>query len=629
VAGRTQTARVQRILPLVALACLTFLAGCASKETLRRASVEVAQRDTTIDCHGPDACAVPTPFAPLVAATKASTPDAPVHHVNLLEQGKASLALRVHLMRAAKKSIEVQTFIWSEDDTGHLTLAELVAAARRGVKVRVLVDQLYSLDNPRLLGELARAHANLEIRMYNPTFGDAKTQPLEFAAGILCCFFRFNQRMHNKLLVIDGEIGINGGRNIDDRYFDLSDTFNYRDRDILVIGPAAGDMVKSFDAYWNHEIVVPIEQLSDVATSIAKDGETGDPPDAPPVADATDVTEVIAQAEDPAFLQEHYVAKTFRVGRVEYFADPPGKEEGDNDRYQRDLTERISELMRGAKERIVIQTPYLVFSKDARKLYEGLRKQRPDIRLVVSTNSLASTDAFYVYAISHKYKRQYLKKLKLEIYEYKPFPGRGKPGERSRTIEEDDVEFFARADRRSDEAARVAMFGSAAKRDRRAPPPLLKPGVRRGLHSKSFAIDGRIAMIGSHNFDPRSHKLNTESGVIVWDAPFTQALEQVIAGDIAPDQSWTIAPKPDVPVVSDVNQTIEAVSDATPLIDFWPFRYGTSYELKETCQPLSPYDPGFADCYEVVGEFPEVDLSLKQVYTIIIGAFGQVLVPIL
>ncbi|HET9483906.1 MAG TPA: phospholipase D family protein [Xanthomonadales bacterium] len=618
---------MQRILPLVLAATLTLLTGCATRETLRRAAAEVAQRDATLDCTAPDACAVPSPFTALVESAKASTAEAPVHYVNLLEQGEASLALRVHLMRAARRSIEIQTFIWSEDDTGHLTLAELVAAARRGVKVRVLVDQLYSLDNPRLLAELARAHANLEIRMYNPTFDDASTQPLEFAAGLVCCFFQFNQRMHNKLLLIDGEIGINGGRNIDDRYFDLSDTFNYRDRDVMVIGPATRDMLASFDQFWTHEEVLPVERLKDVALRIARNGEDETPAEAPRIRDPERIAKVVAQAGDEAFLRGNYVDKAFRVGRVEYFSDHPGKARRGGDPHEQGLTAEISGLMRSARERIVMQTPYLVLSKEAKRLFKRLRRDHPKLRIVVSTNSLASTDAFYVYAISHKYKREYLTELGLEIYEYKPFPGRELPSA-AKARGEDEVRLYAGASRGADH--RVALFGSGARRDRRAPPPLLKPGIRRGMHSKSFAIDGRIAMIGSHNFDPRSHRLNTESGVIVWDRPFTQALEQVIAADIAPDQSWTIAAKPDVPVVSDVNQTLEAVSDTVPLVDFWPFRYATSYELKPECPaPLPPGDPGFAACYEAVGEFPEVDLSLKQVYTIIIGAFGQILVPIL
>ena len=616
---------MQRCLAVLLAACV--LAGCATRETMLRAEAIVAERDGTLDCTAPDACAAPSPFAGLVAETAASTPEAPIHRVALLEQGEASLALRVHLMRAAKRSIEIQTFIWSEDDTGHLTLAELVAAARRGVKVRVLVDQLYSLDNPRLLAELARAHANLEIRMYNPTFGDAKTQPLEFAAGVLCCFFRFNQRMHNKLLLIDDEIGINGGRNIDDRYFDLSDEFNYRDRDVLVVGPAAREMKRSFDEYWGHEIVVPVERLKDVAQRIARNGEPGtEPAEAPRIDDPERVANVVAQAEDEAFLRTNFVEKTFRTSRVRYFSDRPGKPARGGDPHEVGLSGEIRDLLASARERVVMQTPYLVFSRDARDLFEKLRRDHPDIRLVVSTNSLAATDAFYVYAISHKYKRKYLTELGLEIYEYKPFPGRGIPDRVFGGEDEDEIRIYAsgaRADHR------VALFGSGARRDRRAPPPLLKPGIRRGMHAKSFAIDGRIAMIGSHNFDPRSNRLNTESGVIVWDAAFTRALEQVIAADIAPDQSWVIAKKPEVPVVSDVNNTIEAVSDTVPIIDFWPFRYATSYELKPECTPLPPGDPRFHECYVAVGEFPEVDLSLKQVYTIILGVFGQILVPIL
>ena len=528
-------------------------------------------------------------------------------------------------MRAAKRSIDIQTFIWSEDDTGHITLVELLAAARRGVKVRVLLDQLYAIDNPRRLADLARAHANLEIRMYNPTFGDAKTQPLEFAAGLLCCFFRVNQRMHNKLLVIDGEVGINGGRNIDDKYFDLSDTFNYRDRDVLVIGPASAGMEASFNEYWQDDIVVPVERLNDVALRIAGDG-AGDPPEAPKITDPEQVAKVLALADDDAFLRSTYVDKAYRVGRVEYFADRPGKVARGRDPQDIDLSGKISDLVSSARERIVLQTPYLVFSDDARAMFKRLRREQPNLKVIVSTNSLASTDAFYVYAISHRFKREYLRELGLEIYEYKPFAGRGEPGAPDELASEPAGTASARG---SGGDHRVALFGKAGRRDRRAPPPLLKPGIRRGLHAKSFAIDGRIAMIGSHNFDPRSSRLNTESGVIIWDAAFTQALEQVIAADIAPDQSWTIARKRKVPVVSGVKETIEVVSDNVPGFDFWPFRYATSYELKPGCAPLPPNDPGFGACYAPVGDFPEVDLSLKQVYTLILAAFGQILVPIM
>ena len=125
------------------------------------------------------------------------------HYVNLLERGADSLLLRLHLIRSAQRTIDLQTFIFAEDDAGYLMLDELIKAARRGVEVRVIVDQLFSLEDPQLYAALARAHVNFELRVYNPTFHKASTPPLEFAAGILCCFLSFNQRMHNKLLLVD------------------------------------------------------------------------------------------------------------------------------------------------------------------------------------------------------------------------------------------------------------------------------------------------------------------------------------------------------------------------------------------------------------------------------------------
>ena len=192
-----------------------------------------------------------SPFHALAERALAeSKPDAPVHYAELLDRGEDALLLRIHLVRAARRSIDVQTYIFEEDDAGFLMLDELVKAARRGVKVRVIVDQLFSLDDIELLAQLARAHVNFELRVYNPTFHKASTPPLEFAMGILCCFKEFNQRMHNKLLLIDGDIGIAGGRNYQNRYFDWDDDFDYRDRDVLVAGPAGAAMQASFDAFW-------------------------------------------------------------------------------------------------------------------------------------------------------------------------------------------------------------------------------------------------------------------------------------------------------------------------------------------------------------------------------------------
>ena len=172
-------------LALVACAC----AGCGLDRALaRRAQTLIAEtRPTAIACAREDHCAIDSPYRdPVEAARHASTSDAPAHYVNLLEVGEDALLLRVHLIRAARKSIDIQTFIWAEDDSGWLVLDELITAARRGVRVRVIVDQLFSLDDVEWLSRIASAHANIELRVYNPTFDEAVTQPLEFAAGILC-----------------------------------------------------------------------------------------------------------------------------------------------------------------------------------------------------------------------------------------------------------------------------------------------------------------------------------------------------------------------------------------------------------------------------------------------------------
>ncbi|MEO8779985.1 MAG: phospholipase D-like domain-containing protein, partial [Rhodanobacter sp.] len=185
-------------LPLLLAAVV--LQGCAlSQAQIRRAdAVVAATTDRQLSCHQADHCAVPSPL--LEAADQAladSTAQHPVHVVTLLGDSEPALAARINLIRAARRTIDVQTYIWDQDDVGQLMLNELVQAARRGVRVRILADQLFSFGSLDLLDELSRVSPNLQLRLYNPTFHKAHTPPLEFAAGVLCCFMQINQRMHN------------------------------------------------------------------------------------------------------------------------------------------------------------------------------------------------------------------------------------------------------------------------------------------------------------------------------------------------------------------------------------------------------------------------------------------------
>src|SRR5699024_10095774 len=190
-------------------------------------AVVAAARPATSACTRPDHCAQDSPLlAQAREAMSASRPGHPVHFVTLLDHAENALAARINLIHSARRSIDLQTYIWSHDDVGDLMLNALVGAARRGVRVRVLADQLFSFSDVEQLATLARTSPNLSIRLYNPTFNKAHTSALEFGAGIVCCFSRFNQRMHNKLLLVDDMVGITGGRNYEDRYFGWDPAFD-------------------------------------------------------------------------------------------------------------------------------------------------------------------------------------------------------------------------------------------------------------------------------------------------------------------------------------------------------------------------------------------------------------------
>ena len=165
-----------------------------------------------------------------------------------------------------------------------------------------------------------------------------------------------------------------------------------------------------------------------------------------------------------------------------------------------------------------------------------------------------------------------------------------------------------------------------------APVPLRRAGVRVGLHAKSLVIDERIGVVGTHNFDPRGDRYNTESAVVIDDPVFARALAASIRGDMAPDNAWVIGRRDKAPVLSGLDYSLGKVSESLPLFDIWPWNYATSYEFVPgpACPvPLPRDDPGFRACYRPVGDFPEVSLGLKGLTTRIFTAFGAGLAPIL
>jgi cardiolipin synthase C len=609
---------------LVLLSLLALTACMPSRQQIRAIQQEVAAgQPTALDCDRADRCALASPLREVAARNLSGSADGgPRHHLLLLEAGQDALLSQIHLIRAAQHRIDIQSFIFAEDDAGYFVLDELLAAARRGVRVRVLVDQLFSVDDVDLLARLSYAHANFEMRMYNPTFGEAHTDKLQFVAGVLCCFRRFNHRMHNKLLLVDGLLGVTGGRNYQNRYFDWDAGFNYRDRDVLVAGPAAATMQQSFERFWRHRLSVPVAALRDVRRQRRRIVPHAEPVlQPPPLARADRMLDISAQADSRPLIERRLAAALQPAERVSYLSDRPNKRFERPNPEREDVSRRLRQLVAGAERTVLLQTPYLVLSNAAQDQFRALRRRPDPPEVIVSTNSLAATDAFPVYALSHKYKRRYLREFGFRIHEYKPFPASGPidPGAAA-TLDAAVLGAWA------SESRRTAM---GVPYRRRGPLPLRQAGMRVSMHAKSLVIDRRIAVIGTHNFDPRSDRFNTESVVLVEDAGVADALARAIEQDILPENAWTIARRPKPPLLSGLNYSLGKVSEGLPLFDIWPWRYATSWEIEPGCDPLPPEHPRFAECYRPVGDFPEVELGGKNIYTRILTAFGAGLRPIL
>ncbi|GHH59169.1 phospholipase D family protein [[Pseudomonas] boreopolis] len=654
---------MNRLLRYLMLATVLFASGCASLSNAQRgqaAAIAAAARQTTLDCDRPDRCARPSPLRALGGtAISQSTPKAPRHYATILDHGEEALVARLNLIHAATRSIDLQTYIFDKDDSARLVMDALLDAARRGVKVRVLIDQLSAISDLQILGALASAHQNFQLRIYNPTFGKAKLNYFDYAGSVLCCFRRFNQRMHNKLLVIDDVIGVVGGRNYQDDYYDWDSEYNFRDRDVMIAGPEARAMAANFDAFWRAQRSVPAERLNDVGRLLLRQGAPAMPPAAFQRPDR--VARVQAEAADPAFVRERFVDTALPVRRVRYYADLPQKHRKEHAAKAVATAPELDGLIAGAQEEVMLQTPYLVLSKPAQQIFRDLRKRERPPRIVVSTNSLAATDNPIVYALSYKYKRRNMRELGFNIYEYKPFPldapvdygnlvphplgGNGDNRRENRVVGGSALGNAARGSggfggsRRQGGSAvdrrllrtetRPSFLGTRAVNK---PLPVTRDGARMGLHAKSLVVDRRVGVIGTHNFDPRSENYNTEGAVVIDDPAFARALAASIERDISPENSWTVAPRVKPPVIGGLNYSVGKVSEALPVLDFWPWRYATNYEFKPgpDCPfPLKRQDPRFHECYVVVGDFPEVNVGPKWLLVRMLTAFGAGLVPIL
>lgn len=613
---------------------LSACAGLSMKEKQQIAVIAHDARDTALTCaeDDPMRCAIQSPLHELAGSAYAkSTGENPHNYALILDAGSDALVARLNLIRSATRTVDLQTYIYDEDDSGRLVLDELVKAAQRGVRVRVLMDQLSAMKKVDTLAALSGVHRNFSVKIFNPVLNRARMSYPQYAVAAACCWSQLNRRMHTKLLLVDSAVGITGGRNYQDDYYDWDDDYNFRDRDVLVTGPTTRVMAADFDRFWFNPLSVQPQLLKDVGKRILRDGVPKLEPH--PYASKERTDQILRAAEDQDFIRETLVSGAMPVGNIQYVSDSPDKAQvtpgpaGDHQL----ASDTLQAILRDAKTEVLLQTPYLVMSKNAQALFRELQDRPEPPRIFVSTNSLAATDAFIAYAIAYKYKRRYIRRLGFEIYEYKPFPA-DIPGV-TRTREDDDrVGLLVRA---NDRARGVVMRESGARRylvpGANKPVRLQREGVRYGLHAKSMVVDERVAVIGTHNFDPRGSTYNTESILVIRDPAFAAALARSIRSDMDPGNSWVIAPRK-LPVFSGLSYSLGKISNELPIFDFWPVSYATSYQYipsDECPRPLTVKDPDFFKCYQSVGDFPEARFGFKPLMTRFFVAFGSGLAPIM
>jgi cardiolipin synthase C len=381
---------------------------------------------------------------------------------HLLSNGVDALIARVMLSETAERSLDLQYYIWHDDLTGREMAASVLRAADRGVRVRLLIDDLGTNANDQLLLALA-SHPHIEVRLFNPVANRTFKK-----IGSAFEFSRVNRRMHNKAFIADNEAAILGGRNIGDEYFGASSTVAFGDLDVLMHGPVVHEVSNAFDLYWNSDAAYPIENLlgkeansNALAAYRAKlDAYILSEQHSPYVAQARERMASVIASRDAAF----------SWGKATLLYDDPAKitrRPGDT---QGHLITQLKALKLAPSDELLIVSPYFVPRKEGVDWLRSMTAR--GVRVTVLTNSLAATDVAAVHAGYARYRRDLIE-AGVRLYELKPVA----------------------SDKKNDD--RKSTFGSS----------------KASLHAKTYVFDRKRIFIGSMNLDPRSLDLNTEIGV--------------------------------------------------------------------------------------------------------------------
>ena len=445
-------------LPLFGLLLIVIsLTGCAS---LPKPSLEWSVRHPLETTN--------TIWARTVAPAAAAHPGS--SGIELLRYGQDALAARLALADTAERTLDLQYYIWRPDASGQLLAEAAVRAADRGVRVRLLLDDVGGSASDEVLLALD-SHTNIEVRLFNP-IADRSFRTL----SLLFDFQRVNRRMHNKSFTADGTVTILGGRNVEERYYALGEEPHFADFDVIAAGLAAADVTAMFERYWFSPSSIPIHALTGQRPSPAQlaDNYTRL---ATAVAALTNSSEYrdLAENELGAAISHHELVLSW--GKTPLVCDEPEKVLVDPADTATHLLPAIREVVDQTTNELIVVSPYFIPGPKGVAFFKSLRKR--GVRVVILSNSLAATDVTAVHAAYRRYRKELLC-AGVEMWEIKPNTQiRG-------SIQEGQVS---------------TKLGG-------------KPS-RSSLHAKAFVFDHQTMFIGSLNLDPRSTALNTEMGLII------------------------------------------------------------------------------------------------------------------
>jgi putative cardiolipin synthase len=454
------------------------LSGCADLPSLEGRAASTALTDTGSTRLG-------RAVAPLVAAHRGES------GVYALDDGRDAFAVRVLLAGAAERSLDVQYYIWRNDITGALLFDALRAAADRGVRVRLLLDDNNTSGLDATLAQLD-AHPNIEVRLFNP-FALRRLRLL----GYLTDFLRLNRRMHNKTFTADGQATIVGGRNVGDEYFGAGE-FLFADLDVLAIGPVATAVSNDFDRYWNSASAYPVRLLVPAA---AADSGASLALEAARIAQLPAAHDYMAAMRASTFVAE-LIARRLPLewAPTLLVSDDPAKV---LDRAPADsrIGAQLKRVVGVPSSELDLVSPYFVPSQAGADAFAAMVQRGVKVRVL--TNSLEATDVAAVHSGYAKWRKPLLA-AGVKLYEMRrSWPQDAGP-------------------------RRSGPLGSSAS----------------SLHAKTFAVDGQRVFVGSFNFDPRSARLNTEMGFVIDSPTMARQLAATLTSGVA-ERAYEVRLAPD------------------------------------------------------------------------------------